>query len=223
MRVALSAMIGLMCLTCMDVAIAAPPGSEPDLVQPWWPCTAGNRIPTAEMAQLMVEHGKVFDEADRTFKAQPGTTREVVDASICRAEKDPQEAANLARVYGLKPGWTEFARKQEAAVIAYAALKARRAAEKVGAPTPGQSSWYTYNVGNTRCFESRSPADRIAEIQSRGHTARTEDYGDPSRPSKVDVIDDPGTGRTTVYTYWRTLQGCEAELPGNQPIAPKYR
>ncbi len=50
------------------------------------------------MTQPMVEHNKVFDQADREFKARPDTTRAVVDANVCRAENDPDEAADLVRV-----------------------------------------------------------------------------------------------------------------------------
>jgi hypothetical protein len=91
------------------------------------------------------------------------------------------------------------------------------------APDPAPKPWYIADRSRTECFDSGSPAERIRQIQDLGLRAGTRDHGDPSSPSKVDVIEDDEDGTETVYTYWRSIKACERALPKNQPIASKYQ
>ena len=129
---------------------------------------------------------------------------------------------------GYPTDWTKPERKRAAAISALAARGVQPAAAQQPAPAPAPvpaqgTQWFTYNQNRSACFQSRSPAQRIEDIQGAGHTATTEDFGPRGAPTKVEVTDEANNGSATIYTYWRSLQDCEAELPRNQAIAPRYR
>ncbi len=106
--------------------------------------------------------------------------------------------------------------------------------EATAAPEPGADApksapdtpktWYQQTIYPTKCFESDlSPADSIGVIVRAGEQARTQDYGDPSNPSKVDVFLKEDDGDQIFATYWRSIEACEGDLPKTQPIPSKYR
>jgi hypothetical protein len=145
-----------------------------------------------------------------------------MDKAACDTEKDPALAAEIGQLVGYSAGWTSPDRKRAAAISALAARSAAPALPAPVVPVQG-TAWFSYNRSRSECFQSRSPAERIEEIQSAGHTATTEDFGPRGAPTKVEVTDEAANGSATIYTYWRSLAACEAELPRNQSIAPRYR
>jgi hypothetical protein len=95
------------------------------------------------------------------------------------------------------------------------------------APKPAfdtPKAWYQQTIYPTKCVESDlSPADTIGVIVRAGEQARTQDYGAPANPSKVDVFVADDDGATKTWTYWRSIEACERDLPKTQPIPSKYR
>lgn len=78
--------------------------------------------------------------------------------------------------------------------------------------------WYSQDVNHAHCIETRSPADKIREIQAEGRQATTRDRA----AGAVEVEMDLGGWNSEVWTFFRTMASCQAALPRSQAIASKY-
>jgi len=103
------------------------------------------------------------------------------------------------------------------------AVIAIAAAATSGIAAAQQRSWFVANGSFSRCIESRGPGARMAELRQVGRYFTATDHGPTDAPTQVDVESPDGRGDTTTWSYFRSREACEAELPGNQPIAERYR
>jgi len=98
-------------------------------------------------------------------------------------------------------------------------LTPEEAASIVSADKP---KWYAADVNDTKCFASRSPAERIRMIQESGRKARTKDFADSQGALARVEVSEVEADREITYTYFRSKSECERSLPVNQAIPTKY-
>jgi hypothetical protein len=85
-------------------------------------------------------------------------------------------------------------------------------------------AWYQQTTYPTKCVKSDlSPADSIQLGVQASVPWWTDDYGDPSNPSKVNLYLGVGDDKRLIATYWGSIEACESDLPKTQPIPSKYR
>jgi hypothetical protein len=90
--------------------------------------------------------------------------------------------------------------------------------ESEPAQTTSKQAWYSHDLNHRNCMEALSPADRIRDLQSWGKTARVRDLSGGA----VEVESDLDSDRVEVWTFYRSEYACEASLPRNQAIDPRY-
>ena len=78
--------------------------------------------------------------------------------------------------------------------------------------------WFAHDVNHAHCQKSRSPADKIRELQDFGKIAQTNDIAAGAVEVEVNI----GNGKSEVWTFYRTSESCEASLPRSQKIDSKY-
>lgn len=87
------------------------------------------------------------------------------------------------------------------------------------AASPPARQWYTPDVNFTRCFKSRSPAERIHMIQDYGKHPKVVDLPGGA----VEVAEQTTTTQEEVWTYYPSEEACTAALPRSQRIPNRYR
>lgn len=85
-------------------------------------------------------------------------------------------------------------------------------------PEPTKRQWYGADINKSSCIAAQSPADKIRDIQSFGERASTNDL----RGGAVEVARELRGGRSEVWTFYPSMEACEAALPRNQRINPRY-
>lgn len=83
---------------------------------------------------------------------------------------------------------------------------------------PAKRQWYGADINKSGCIAAQSPADKIRDIQSFGERASTNDL----RSGAVEVSRELRGGRSEVWTFYPSMEACEAALPRNQRINPRY-
>lgn len=87
-----------------------------------------------------------------------------------------------------------------------------------GGDAQGLKGWYAQDINHSHCIQTRSPADRIREIQYEGKRPKTHDL--PGGAVEVEM--DLDGWKSQVWTYYRTMESCQAALPRSQAIDSKY-
>ena len=84
-----------------------------------------------------------------------------------------------------------------------------------------RSTWFTLNSRLDRCIVAQSsPAMRMEEVQSSGLRPEVQQWGPYDAPTKVEVGMPMRGGDVRYWTFWRSQEACEAELPR---VPDRYR
>ncbi|MDR0458703.1 MAG: hypothetical protein LBH10_06740 [Burkholderiaceae bacterium] len=86
--------------------------------------------------------------------------------------------------------------------------------------TDGKRQWYTQNSGHTRCIEAAfSPAERIESLRTGGGQPNVKDLPGGA----VEVAIQINEWQEQVFTYYPSMESCEAAFSRSQYIPDRYR
>ena len=75
-----------------------------------------------------------------------------------------------------------------------------------------------------RRHEGESPGDKIASIRESGYVATTSDTNDSSGQLASVEVSAPKDGlQDTVWTFYKTLEGCQASVHSQNTVPDRYR